>query len=102
MIRPPPRPPLSPTAPLSRSNDRKTPARVAHEPLSSLDALVVALRTLPGVGPKAAQRMALHLLQHDRDGALRLSQDRKSTRLNSSHLVISYAVFCLQKKNRRG
>src|SRR5256885_4326160 len=29
----------------------------------------------------------------------RLSLDRKSTRLNSSHLVISYAVFCLKKKN---
>src|SRR5256885_10946931 len=28
----------------------------------------------------------------------RLHQDRKSTRLNSSHLVISYAVFCLKKK----
>src|SRR5256885_7307111 len=28
-----------------------------------------------------------------------LSRDRKSTRLNSSHLVISYAVFCLKKKN---
>src|SRR5256885_13331156 len=28
--------------------------------------------------------------------------DRKSTRLNSSHLVISYAVFCLQKKNNLG
>src|SRR5256885_13291700 len=28
-----------------------------------------------------------------------LERDRKSTRLNSSHLVISYAVFCLQKKN---
>src|SRR5260221_2194225 len=27
-------------------------------------------------------------------------QDRKSTRLNSSHTVISYAVFCLKKKNR--
>jgi len=54
-------------------NDRKTTAHVAQEPLSSLDTLVAALRTLPGVGPKAAQRMALHLLQHDRDGALRLS-----------------------------
>src|SRR2546426_5226081 len=30
--------------------------------------------------------------------ALRDEQDRKSTRLNSSHLVISYAVFCLKKK----
>src|SRR3989454_5474263 len=29
------------------------------------------------------------------------SQDRKSTRLNSSHLVISYAVFCLKKKKKR-
>src|SRR2546426_7608476 len=28
-------------------------------------------------------------------------RDRKSTRLNSSHLVISYAVFCLKKKNDR-
>src|SRR5256885_6862940 len=29
------------------------------------------------------------------------AEDRKSTRLNSSHLVISYAVFCLKKKNKR-
>jgi recombination protein RecR len=45
----------------------------ALEPLSGLEALARALRSLPGVGPKAAQRMALHLLQHDRDGAVRLS-----------------------------
>src|SRR5438034_6762592 len=32
--------------------------------------------------------------------ALRAPGDRKSTRLNSSHTVISYAVFCLKKKNR--
>src|SRR5258708_37665070 len=30
-----------------------------------------------------------------------LSQDRKSTRLNSSHQIISYAVFCLKKKKKR-
>jgi recombination protein RecR len=54
-------------------NDRRTPARVPQEPLSSLDTLVAAFRVLPGVGPKAAQRMALHVLQHDRDGALRLA-----------------------------
>src|SRR5256885_3559884 len=30
-----------------------------------------------------------------------LVKDRKSTRLNSSHLVISYAVFCLKKKNQK-
>jgi recombination protein RecR len=39
-----------------------------------LEALARALRSLPGVGPKAAQRMALHLLQHDRDGAVRLAK----------------------------
>src|SRR5256885_12929653 len=32
---------------------------------------------------------------------LRLKLDRKSTRLNSSHLVISYAVFCLKKKKKQ-
>jgi recombination protein RecR len=41
---------------------------------SSLQALIEALRRLPGVGVKSAQRMAFHLLQHDRDGALRLAQ----------------------------
>ena len=45
----------------------------AAEPLSSVDELARALRCLPGVGPKAAQRMALHLLQHDREGAVRLA-----------------------------
>ena len=44
-----------------------------HEPTSSLDVLARALRCLPGVGPKAAQRMALHLMQHDRDGARALA-----------------------------
>lgn len=42
--------------------------------LSSLESLVEALRCLPGVGPKSAQRMAYHLLQRDRKGALRLSE----------------------------
>ncbi len=41
------------------------------EPL--IDSLVEALRRLPGVGVKSAQRMAYHLLQHDRDSARRLS-----------------------------
>jgi recombination protein RecR len=39
----------------------------------SLSALIEALRRLPGVGIKSAQRMAFHLLQHDRDGAVRLA-----------------------------
>src|SRR5436190_17957171 len=44
---------------------------------------------------------------HDRDGPARVARverrdvgDRKSTRLNSSHTVISYAVFCLKKKKK--
>jgi recombination protein RecR len=39
----------------------------------ALEALIEALRRLPGVGVKSAQRMAFHLLQHDREGAQRLA-----------------------------
>ena len=41
---------------------------------ASLEQLIEALRCLPGVGVKSAQRMAYHLLQHDRRGALQLAQ----------------------------
>lgn len=41
---------------------------------SRLEDLIAALRCLPGVGPKSAQRMAYHLLQRDRAGAQRLAQ----------------------------
>src|SRR5256885_9608281 len=47
---------------------------------------------LPGAAGGAAQRRARR--------AGRARSDRKSTRLNSSHLVISYAVFCLKKKKQ--
>src|SRR5947199_2174594 len=56
----------------------------------------VALKVLrPSLGPAAHERFVLEAraaagISHD--------QDRKSTRLNSSHLGISYAVFCLKKK----
>jgi recombination protein RecR len=40
---------------------------------SSLEELIAALRCLPGVGPKSAQRMAYHLLQRDKPGAQRLA-----------------------------
>lgn len=40
----------------------------------ALELLMQALRRLPGVGAKSAARMAFHLLQHDRDGALLLAQ----------------------------
>src|SRR5438034_4470511 len=46
--------------------------------------------------------------RQDHDGRIRIGlprlsvrEDRKSTRLNSSHTVISYAVFCLKKKNNK-
>lgn len=39
-----------------------------------LERLLEALRVLPGVGPRSAQRMAFHLLQHDRAGAAQLAQ----------------------------
>jgi recombination protein RecR len=42
------------------------------KPPSALASLIDALRTLPGVGPKSAQRMAYHLMQHDRPGAEKL------------------------------
>lgn len=42
--------------------------------MSAFDALVEALRRLPGVGPKSAARIAFHLLQHDREGAHVLAQ----------------------------
>ena len=58
---------------------------------SALEELIDALRCLPGVGPRSAQRMAYHLLQHDQDGAQRLaaalgralSRIRRCTRCNT-------------------
>src|SRR5256885_4090244 len=47
----------------------------------------------------ALDRLARH--EHQVSGPVIGAQDRKSTRLNSSHLVISYAVFCLKKKKLR-
>ena len=44
---------------------------------SSLEDLIAALRCLPGVGPKSAQRMAYHLLQRDKPGAQRLAETLK-------------------------
>ena len=42
--------------------------------MSLIDDLVSALQVLPGVGPKSAQRMALHLLQRNRQGGAHLGQ----------------------------
>jgi recombination protein RecR len=46
--------------------------------INSLDVLIQALRRLPGVGVKSASRMAFHLLQHDRPGAVALARALQS------------------------
>src|SRR5437660_4335177 len=54
--------------------------------------------------PRFDEHLELHrldCLSSHRDLALRQSRDRKSTRLNSSHVAISYAVFCLKKKKKK-
>src|SRR5256885_13180648 len=61
---------------------------------------------LPTISEKLGQRSVEPLERlaangHEGFAGKRESQDRKSTRLNSSHLVISYAVFCLKKKKNR-
>ncbi len=45
---------------------------MSHSPL--IGSLIEALRCLPGIGPKSAQRMAYHLLERNRDGARRLAE----------------------------
>src|SRR5256885_8043596 len=98
MIRRPPRSTLFPYTTLFRSH---TPAARGRERRARGD--------LPGAGDcpvKIAVALALlvafalaALVECDQQGERdRDLQDRKSTRLNSSHLVISYAVFCLKKR----
>ena len=55
----------------------------------SLDTLIDALRRLPGVGIKSASRMAFHLLQHDREGARRLS-----TALHEATVTVRHCDRC--------
>lgn len=54
---------------------------------ASLEALIEALRGLPGVGPKAAQRMAYHLLQRNRVGAERLARALDAALTNVRHCL---------------
>lgn len=56
----------------------------------SLDLLVQALRRLPGVGVKSAQRMAFHLLQHDREGALVLAQALQTACAQVRHCALCH------------
>src|SRR2546426_3863907 len=88
MIRRPPRSTLFPYTTLFRSGDRarRRPGGALSEP------------ALPRArGHVAGRRLPPRLGALPRRGGRR-RPDRKSTRLNSSHLVISYAVFCLKKK----
>ncbi|MBP7452042.1 MAG: recombination protein RecR [Ottowia sp.] len=56
----------------------------------SLDALVQALRRLPGVGVRSAQRMAFHMLQHDREGAQLLAKSLQDAVGNVRHCALCH------------
>ena len=56
----------------------------------SLDTLVQALRRLPGVGVRSAQRMAFHLLQHDRDGAQLLARSLQDAVASVRHCALCH------------
>src|SRR5205807_8606737 len=98
---PPPRPPLFPYTTLFRScHFGQPPRRRVVEELadqaadSDISGAPQGEKRQVAVVVTAAQA---RLRQAIPDGRQR-ARDRKSTRLNSSHLVISYAVFCLKKK----
>src|SRR5207245_10230838 len=99
---PPPTPPLSPYTTLFRSHadlagSDRSPARALVQPAPARPG--IRGRRVRGDRPAAVERSGPPVIGH-RHGALRRpEQDRKSTRLNSSHGSISYAVFCLKKKN---
>src|SRR2546426_8518128 len=84
---------------------------IRRPPRSTLFPYTTLFRSVPrdgGVGPAAAggppvgpaRARAGRDPHHGTRGSARARRDRKSTRLNSSHLVISYAVFCLKKKKK--
>src|SRR3712207_7785205 len=89
MIRRPPRSTLFPYTTLFRSD------RVAEGPTQPQVVLGVRRLADPDGDPLLVQAPA-EVLPQVRGG---VEEDRKSTRLNSSHANISYAVFCLKKKN---
>src|SRR2546430_5618694 len=90
MIRRPPRSTLFPYTTLFRSQSRPAAQLLPPADEGGAGALGDPRHEARGVGHRSA---ALPGAIQDRGGA-----DRKSTRLNSSHSQISYAVFCLKKK----
>src|SRR3712207_7074177 len=102
MIRRPPRSTLFPYTTLFRSRvERDAVAADAGAGVEGHEAERLGGRgadDLPGVYAEVVAEPR-HLVRHaDVDGAEGVLKDRKSTRLNSSHANISYAVFCLKKK----
>src|SRR3712207_8191745 len=95
MIRRPPRSTLFPYTTLFRS--------AANSPLAMVDQYVANLRRYTAIALDCGDRDGLRTdtaeLHRILDGYGIANRDRKSTRLNSSHANISYAVFCLKKKN---
>src|SRR2546426_7682384 len=93
MIRRPPRSTLFPYTTLFRSQR----LGCSLQPFNTfLNVLIKQISTeLPIQDRKSTRLNSSHLVI-----SYAVSLDRKSTRLNSSHLVISYAVFCLKKKKR--
>src|SRR5256885_9953705 len=88
MIRRPPRSTLFPYTTLFRSPTGKARGRGGRDSESSS----------PRRRPSRTRRRCRRGRAPEEASHLRRRGDRKSTRLNSSHLVISYAVFCLKKK----
>src|SRR3712207_8227780 len=98
MIRRPPRSTLFPYTTLFRSADAPETETVQMQD----DAAVLAYLLDLEYGTVAAyDYLAPRLRGEERALAREFGGDRKSTRLNSSHANISYAVFCLKKKNTR-
>src|SRR5437868_9854551 len=71
---------------------------IRRPPRSTLFPYTTLFRSVVGID-EAAGTLIVHDPQSFRTSEY-LSEDRKSTRLNSSHVSISYAVFCLKKKNK--
>src|SRR3712207_9014534 len=93
MIRRPPRSTLFPYTTLFRSRPRGGVRR----PGAPRDSTAAAVGHLRVVAVRGLERRDVRGVRGPRRGVLR-ARDRKSTRLNSSHANISYAVFCLKKK----
>src|SRR3712207_7479607 len=100
MIRRPPRSTLFPYTTLFRSAvvERLHPIGALREPLQDVRLSHVAPEQVSDLGPRREDGLRGWLDVLRADGRRRTGRDRKSTRLNSSHANISYAVFCLKKK----